>query len=111
MSSFSGGNQQKIVFGRWFQRRPVLFLLDEPTQGVDVAAKAELHRALFQAAEDGAGVLVSSTDVDELVTICDRVVVLLNGRVATTVDGADLNPHTLISASLGMHSEVGRGAA
>ena len=111
MSSFSGGNQQKIVYGRWFQRRPVLFLLDEPTQGVDVAAKAELHRALFQAAEGGAGVLVSSTDVDELVTICDRVLVLLNGRVAATVDGADLNPHTLTSASLGMNSEVGRGAA
>ena len=55
--------------------------------------------------------LVSSTDVDELVTICDRVLVLLNGQVATTVDGADLNPHTLTSASLGMNSEVDRGAA
>ncbi len=69
MSTFSGGNQQKIIFGKWFQRKPALFLLDEPTQGVDVGAKAELHRALFDAAEQGSAVLVSSSDVDELATI------------------------------------------
>ena len=107
MSSFSGGNQQKIIYGKWFQRSPVLFLLDEPTQGVDVGAKAELHRALFTAAEGGAAVLVSSTDVDELVTICDRVVVLLRGRVVATLEGDDINVHEMTRASLGISSHEG----
>ena len=110
MSSFSGGNQQKVVYGKWFQRAPSLFLLDEPTQGVDVGAKAELHRALFRAAEDGAAVLVSSTDVDELVTICDRVVVLLRGRVAAVLEGRDLNVHEMTRAALGITAPVEESA-
>ena len=108
MSSFSGGNQQKIIYGKWFQRTPSLFLLDEPTQGVDVGAKAELHKALFRAAEEGAAVLVSSTDADELVTISDRVVVLLRGRVVATLEGRELNVHELTRAALGI-STSGEG--
>ncbi len=107
MSSFSGGNQQKIIYGKWFERTPALFLLDEPTQGVDVGAKAELHRALFAAAEGGAAVLVSSTDVDELVTISDRVIVLLAGRVAAVLEGDDINVHEMTRASLGISSHEG----
>lgn len=110
MSSFSGGNQQKIIYGKWFQQSPSLFLLDEPTQGVDVGAKAELHKALFRAAEDGAAVLVSSTDVDELVTISDRVVVLAGGRVVATLEGKDINVHELTRAALGI-SAPDEGAA
>jgi ribose transport system ATP-binding protein len=102
VSSFSGGNQQKIVFGKWFQRGPSLFLLDEPTQGVDVGAKAELHRALFDAAEAGAGVLIASSDVDELVSTCDRVIVLLDGRVEAILEGDDVNPHAMTRAALGI---------
>ena len=102
MSSFSGGNQQKIIYGKWFQRQPVLFLLDEPTQGVDVGAKGELHQALFDAARGGAGVLVSSTDVDELATISDRIVVLAGGRVVATLSGADINVHAITRAALGI---------
>jgi ribose transport system ATP-binding protein len=85
----------------------VLFLLDEPTQGVDVGAKAELHRALFTAAEDGAAVLVSSTDVDELVTISDRVLVLGGGRVVAVLEGADINVHEMTRAALGISSTEG----
>jgi len=110
MASFSGGNQQKIIYGKWFQRKPVLFLLDEPTQGVDVGAKAELHRAVFQAAEDGAAVVVSSTDVDELVTISDRVVVLLGGRIVATLEGDDINVLAMTRASLGIDTP-GEGVA
>lgn len=102
MSSFSGGNQQKIIYGKWFQREPVLFLLDEPTQGVDVGAKGELHQALFAAAKGGAGVLVSSTDVDELATISDRVVVLAGGCVVATLMGADINVNAITRAALGI---------
>lgn len=109
MSTFSGGNQQKIIYGKWFQRKPVLFLLDEPTQGVDVAAKAELHRALFQAAEQGSAVLVSSTDVDELTTISDRVVVLLGGRVVANLEGNDINVHSMTRAALGIDNPGDEG--
>jgi len=107
MAAFSGGNQQKIIYGKWFQREPVLFLLDEPTQGVDVGAKAELHSALFKAAEGGAAVLVSSTDVDELATISDRVIVLAGGRVVTTLVGADIDVHTITRAALGIDAHEG----
>ncbi len=109
MASFSGGNQQKIIYGKWFQRKPVLFLLDEPTQGVDVGAKAELHSALFKAAEGGAAVLVSSTDVDELATISDRVVVLAGGVVVATLFGDDIDVHSITRAALGIDAHEGVG--
>jgi ribose transport system ATP-binding protein len=102
MATFSGGNQQKIIYGKWFQREPRLFLLDEPTQGVDVGAKAELHQALFAAAEEGAAVLVSSSDVDELVTLCDRIVVLRGGRVAAELEGSRISVHDITRAALGV---------
>ena len=102
VSAFSGGNQQKIVFGKWFQRKPSLFLLDEPTQGVDVGAKAELHAALFEAARGGAGVLMASSDVEELTTTCDRILVMRAGRLVAELSGSDINPHAMSRAGLGL---------
>ena len=80
LSIFSGGNQQKILFGKWLSQKPSVFLLDEPTQGVDVGAKADLHRELVAAAEDGAAVVISSSDLEELADLCDRVLVIVDGR-------------------------------
>jgi ribose transport system ATP-binding protein len=102
VSTFSGGNQQKIVFGKWFQRAPLVFLLDEPTQGVDVHAKAELHRCLADAAANGAAVLMSSSDTDELTSACSRVIVLRNGALVAELTGDDVNPHEIARASLGI---------
>jgi ribose transport system ATP-binding protein len=90
LSIFSGGNQQKILFGKWLSQKPSVFLLDEPTQGVDVGAKADLHRELVTAAEDGAAVIVSSSDLEELADLCDRVLVIVNGRVSAQLEGAEL---------------------
>jgi ribose transport system ATP-binding protein len=84
---FSGGNQQKILFAKWMRRRPAVLLLEEPTQGVDVGAKAELHRQLIKAARDGMAVVVSSTDIDELVTLCSRVLILRKGRISEQLTG------------------------
>lgn len=109
LSAFSGGNQQKVVFSKWFQRTPVLFLLDEPTQGVDVGAKAELHSALFQAAAAGAAVIMSSSDADELATTCDRVLVLRAGRIVAELSGADVNPHAMSRAALGIDQSANKG--
>jgi ribose transport system ATP-binding protein len=110
LSSFSGGNQQKVVFGKWFERQPALFLLDEPTQGVDVGAKAQLHEALFEAAANGAAILLSSSDTEELVTICDRVLVLRSGRVTSALSGGRLTPHDLSRATLGIDDDPQEGA-
>jgi ribose transport system ATP-binding protein len=85
LESFSGGNQQKILFAKWLRRNPSLILSDDPTQGVDVGAKAELHRCLEQAAEGGAAVVISSTDVDELVTLCDRVLIFRDGTISDEI--------------------------
>ena len=77
--SLSGGNQQKVVFAKWLDAQPSVILLDDPTRGVDVGAKAEMHALIRSAAAAGAPVLICSTDIDELASLCDRVVVLLPG--------------------------------
>src|SRR4051794_17393483 len=90
LSTFSGGNQQKILFGKWLSRKPTLFLLDEPTQGVDVGAKADLHRELVTVAESGAAVVVSSSALEELAELCARVVVIVDGKLSGELRGPEL---------------------
>lgn len=93
--TLSGGNQQKAIFARELRREPRLLVLDEPTQGVDVGASAEIHRLVAEAAAGGCSVLVCSTDNEELVRLCDRVYVLCEGRVTAHVRGAALTTQTL----------------
>ena len=95
LSIFSGGNQQKILFGKWLSQKPSVFLLDEPTQGVDVGAKADLHRELVTAAEEGAAVVVSSSDLEELADLCDRVLVIVDGKISAELEGAELTEGTI----------------
>ena len=95
LESFSGGNQQKIMFAKWLRREPAVFLLDEPTQGVDVGAKAVLHAQLVQAAAAGAAIVISSSDVDELAAICQRVIVCRDGRAAVDLRGGEVSARTI----------------
>ncbi len=88
--SLSGGNQQKAVLARWLRRDPRVLLLDEPTQGVDAVARQEVYRLVRQAADQGAGILVASSDFEELALLCDRALVLRQGRVTAEVAGHDL---------------------
>jgi ribose transport system ATP-binding protein len=83
----SGGNQQKVMFGKALRLTPKMLLLDEPTQGIDVGAKEQIHRLIDAAAAEGVATLVASTDTEELVRLCHRVVVLANGRVKATLVG------------------------
>ena len=106
LMAFSGGNQQKVLFGKWLRRRPAIFLLDEPTQGVDIGAKAALHHQLLDAAEQGAGVLVSSSDLDELAALCRRVLVLRDGRIVAELTGNRLNVANIARECLGAEREV-----
>jgi ABC-type sugar transport system ATPase subunit len=86
VSTLSGGNQQKVVLGKWLTTDPRVLMLDEPTRGVDVGAKAEIYRLLFDAAEKDIAVLISSSEIPELLTLCDRVVVMFRGRVVASLD-------------------------
>jgi ribose transport system ATP-binding protein len=99
---FSGGNQQKIVLARALRDEPAVLLLDEPTQGVDIGAKVAIYDAVDRAAAAGAAVLVSSSDAKELVRLCDRVVVLREGRAALELSGDDLTEHRLVTEGYGL---------
>jgi ribose transport system ATP-binding protein len=101
VSTASGGNQQKIVMARVLDRRPRVLLLDEPTQGVDVGARAEIHRIIRQAAEDGCAVLVASGDDAELASLCDRVIVMIRGTACAEVSNPGIEPGELAALSLG----------
>ncbi len=105
LMNFSGGNQQKVLFGKWMRRRPKVFLMDEPTQGVDVGAKAALHRQILAAAADGAAVVISSSDVDELAALCHEVLVVRNGKIIARLSGDAVTVAAISHESLGAGEE------
>ncbi|MBO0846543.1 MAG: sugar ABC transporter ATP-binding protein [Nocardioides sp.] len=100
LTQFSGGNQQKIVLAKWLRTQPQLLLLEEPTQGVDVGARAAIHRLIVDAAERGAAVLVASSETKELAQLCDRVLVLADGVVVEELSGSELTENRILHASV-----------
>jgi ABC-type sugar transport system ATPase subunit len=92
----SGGNQQKVVFAKWLEAEPSVLLLDDPTRGIDVGAKAEIYRLMRELADRGIVQVLASTDPWELATICDRVFVFHSGRVCATLEPPHLNAHTIL---------------
>lgn len=97
----SGGNQQKVVIAKWLRLKPRVLILDEPTQGVDVGAKASIHMLLADIARAGTGILITSSEDEELVNVCDRVLVLRNGRLSAELNGSTLTQGHLLRASIG----------
>ena len=106
LSTLSGGNQQKVLFAKGLRCSPVLWLLDEPTQGVDIGAKAVLHRQIIDSAKAGMVVIVSSSDADELVALCHRVLVLRDGQLAVELTGSKMTVD-----EIGYHSLVTQGGS
>jgi ribose transport system ATP-binding protein len=100
LATLSGGNQQKALLVRWFRLNPRLLLLDEPTQGVDVGARAEIWQLVREAVDDGAAALVVLSDYEELVNVCDRVIVLSNGRTVMELEREGLSESALEHAVL-----------
>jgi ribose transport system ATP-binding protein len=94
-SALSGGNQQKVILARWLLRSPSVLLLDEPTQGVDVGARAELFALIREATAAGMAALMVSSDFEELAHVADRVLVLRDGRISAVVERDDLSAHHL----------------
>ena len=101
MAHLSGGNQQKALLARWMATRPSILIVDEPTRGVDVGAKGEIHRMLREYAEAGNGVIVVSSEMPEIIGLCDRVIVLREGRIAGEVPGHEASEERLIGLAMG----------
>jgi len=100
VGNLSGGNQQKVVLAKEILGGPKLLLLDEPTRGVDVGAKAEIYHQLRALAEQGLGVLVASSELPELVGLCDRIVVMRGGRSVAEFTG-DIDEHAVLKEATG----------
>jgi rhamnose transport system ATP-binding protein len=98
--SLSGGNQQKVALARWLATRPKLLILDEPTQGVDIGAKSEIHKIIRRLALEGLAVILISSDLPEVIGMSDRIGVMAHGTLSTILPGGS-DPHTVMAAALG----------
>jgi len=96
VSTLSGGNQQKVALAKWLALRPRVIVFDEPTQGVDVRAKVEIHRLIRGLADDGAAVVMISSDIEEIVTETDRVAVMHDGRITGILPRADISRESIM---------------
>jgi rhamnose transport system ATP-binding protein len=106
----SGGNQQKIVLGKWLANNPKLLILDEPTRGIDVGAKAEIHRLMSQLAGEGVAILMISSELPEVLGMSDRVLVMREGRLVAEFDRAEASSEAVGAAMMGGASSAGRAA-
>lgn len=104
LEKFSGGNQQKAVLARWLRTAPQVLILDEPTQGVDIGAKSAIYNTIDNFASEGGAVVVVSPDADELVRLCDRVLVIRGGMIGCELSGQNLTNSRIVQESLGATS-------
>jgi ribose transport system ATP-binding protein len=106
VATLSGGNQQKVVVGRWLLTDPRIVLMDDPTKGIDVGAKDELYAVMRSLTADGVSILFNSSDNQELLALSDRILVLYEGRIVDELSGDRLTEDQLLTASM----RVGAGA-
>jgi L-arabinose transport system ATP-binding protein len=97
VGALSGGNRQKVVLARWLETRSKVLIFDEPTAGVDVGARDEIHALVRDLAASGTGVMVVSSDLDELLAICDRIVVMREGRIAGELNRAEATREAIMT--------------
>jgi len=109
--TLSGGNQQKVVIGKWLMKEPRILLLNDPTRGIDVGTKQEMYRLMRELAQTGIAILFYSTDYEELIGMCDRVVVCYGGKLIRELKGTDLNEHNLVTAALNLSEEFVRSGS
>ena len=95
--SLSGGNQQKVIIGRWLLTKPEILLLDEPTRGIDVGAKYEIYQLIIDLAKEGKGVIMVSSEMPELLGVCDRILVMSGGRLAGEVDAKNTSQEEILT--------------
>jgi len=101
MTSLSGGNQQKVVLAKWLGRSPSLLIVDEPTRGIDIGTKAEVHRLLEDLASEGVAVLMISSELPEVLRVANRILVMREGRLVQEIAHADASEETIVAAATG----------
>ena len=99
ISSLSGGNQQKVIIGKWLERQPQVFLLDEPTRGIDVGAKYEIYQLIINMAKEGKTIIVVSSEMPEILGITNRIAVMSNHRLAGIVNTKETDQEALLRLS------------
>ena len=97
IQNLSGGNQQKVIISRWLLTEPTVMMLDEPTRGIDVGAKYEIYKLIIEFASSGKGIIMVSSEMGELLGICDRILVISGGRVAGTLSRGEATQEKIIA--------------
>src|SRR5690348_16346726 len=110
VDSLSGGNQQKVVIAKWLIRQPRILLLCDPTRGIDVGTKQEIYQLLRRLADEGAAIVFYSTDYDELIGCCDRVLVLYDGAIKRTLVGSEITERALVASALNIAGDQASAA-
>jgi ribose transport system ATP-binding protein len=103
VNSLSGGNQQKVMIAKWLTQNPKILIMDEPTRGIDVGAKAEIHKMLRELSSQGIGIILISSELPEIIGMSDRVVVMHEGEITGEVSGADINEEKIMTYASGQH--------
>jgi rhamnose transport system ATP-binding protein len=106
VSTLSGGNQQKVVLGKWLARSPSLLIIDEPTRGIDVGTKAEVHRMIDELVAEGLAVLMISSELREVLGMADRILVLREGRITAEFSRAEADENSVMRAATGQAPEA-----
>jgi len=109
-SALSGGNQQKVVFAKWLASEPRVLILDEPTRGIDIGAKVEVHRIIGDLAASGLAIILISSDLPEVLAMSDRIIVLHEGAITAELPRAEANEERVMFAATGQHQDAGPGA-
>jgi ribose transport system ATP-binding protein len=100
VENLSGGNQQKVVIGKWLATEPEVLILDEPTRGIDVGAKAEVHRIISELADNGAGILLISSEMPEILHLSDRILVMHDGNVTAELSREEATQESIMHAAV-----------
>jgi len=98
VNNLSGGNQQKVVVAKWLATKPSILILDEPTRGIDVHAKAEIHKLITDLADKGTSIILISSELPEIVALSDRVLVMHEGRVCKVLDKTEISQENIMGA-------------
>ena len=101
IESLSGGNQQKVVYSKWFNRKAEILIMDEPTRGVDVGAKLDIHNLIRKYAQEGKSTILISSEIEEIIILSDRVLVLRDGKIVGNLKGKEITNPNLMKLSLG----------
>jgi len=101
ITSLSGGNQQKVVLAKWLSAAPRVLIFDNPTQGVDVGAKEDIYDIILHLAEQGVGIVILSSEAQEIIRLCDRALVMYHGNVVGELADKQLDEHTIMLLAAG----------